>query len=111
VKFLSWLIGAPVAVIAIVFAVINRHDVLLDLWPLPWEIQLPLYLLVLGALALGLIVGGALVWISAGSSRGRARSEGRRANAMAYEVDQLRQENQALQSAAQGPKAISGPSA
>jgi uncharacterized integral membrane protein len=108
VKFLSWLIGIPVAVVAIVFAVINRHSVMVDLWPLPWEVQLPLYLLVLGFLALGLVLGGCMVWLSGGAARGRARSEGRRANAIAYEVDQLREENKALQNA-QGQAALGGP--
>lgn len=95
-KFLSWLIGIPVAIIAIVFAVINRHGVLVDLWPLPWEVHLPLYLLVLGSLAIGLVIGGCLAWVSAGTARGRARTEGRRANALEYEVDQLREENKVL---------------
>jgi uncharacterized integral membrane protein len=108
VKFLSWLIGAPVTVVAVLFAVINRHNVLVDLWPLPWEVQLPLYLLVLAALAIGLVIGGVLVWLSGSSVRGRARKEGRRANAIAYEADQLREENKALHQA-QDQAVLTGP--
>ncbi len=90
-KVLSWLIGLPIAVLAIIFAVSNRAGVLVDLWPLPWEVTLPLYLLVLGALALGLIVGAVIAWLSTGSTRARARREHRRANRLEVELGQARE--------------------
>lgn len=90
-KVLSWVIGLPIAVLAIIFAVSNRDAVQVDLWPLPWEVMLPLYLLVLGALALGLVVGAVVAWISSGSARSRARREHRRANKLEVELDEVRQ--------------------
>lgn len=96
VKLLSWLIGFPLALIAITFAVINRHPVTVDVWPFPWEISVPLYLLVLGALAVGIVFGGIFTWLSAAPVRGRAVKESRRANAMAYQLDQLKEENATL---------------
>lgn len=101
-KVLSWLIGLPIAVLAIIFAVSNRGAVLVDLWPLPWEVMLPLYLLVLGALAVGLVVGALIAWISAGSTRARARREHRRANRLEMELEETRQGD----SAAAPPKAL-----
>lgn len=99
-RFLAWLIGIPVAVVAIVFAVVNRHLVSVDLWPLPWTVGLPLFLLVLGALGLGLAIGGIVVWISAGSARSRARAESRRANRLENRVRALETENERLNQAA-----------
>lgn len=90
-KILSWVIGLPIAVLAIIFAVSNRGGVLVDLWPLPWEVTLPLYLLVLGALALGLVIGAAIAWFAGGSARARARREHRRANTLEVQLDQARQ--------------------
>lgn len=107
-KLLSWLIGLPVAVVAILFAVVNRHAVQVGLWPLPWQVNLPLYLLVLGALAVGLIVGGVIVWVSSGKVRSRARREGRRARALEREVEALRDEP-AKKTAASGAAVGSSP--
>lgn len=78
-KLLSWIIGLPVAVVAVVFAVNNRQAVTLDLWPLPWTLDLPLFLMALLPLALGLVVGGSIAWLAGASARGQARGEARRA--------------------------------
>lgn len=96
-KVLSWLIGLPLGLVAIIFAVVNRQAVSVDTWPFPWELQAPLYLLVLGALAVGLIAGSIFTWLAGTPVRGKALKESRRANTMAYQVEQLREENAALQ--------------
>ncbi len=72
----------PVAAIFVVFAVANRHTLTLDLWPLPLEIDLPVYIAVLGALAVGMAVGGSAQWISDGKWRRRARADKRKASAL-----------------------------
>ncbi|GAB3448989.1 LapA family protein [Insolitispirillum peregrinum] len=100
-RILSWLLGLPVALLAIVFAVVNRHAVTVDIWPLPWDVSAPLYLLVLGALAFGVILGSILTWLAGVPVRGKATRESRRANVMAYQLDQLKVENEALQKARQ----------
>ena len=46
----------------IVLAVANRHDVAFSLSPLPWEIELPLYALLLLTFALGVGAGGIAMW-------------------------------------------------
>jgi len=96
VRFLAWLIGIPVAVLAILFAVVNRHMVTVDLWPLPWTIGLPLFLMVLGALGLGMMLGGGVLWISGSAARSRARAEARRANRLDTRVRVLETENERL---------------
>ncbi|GAA0594376.1 LapA family protein [Caenispirillum bisanense] len=74
-KVIRWLIGLPLAVVAIVFAVANRDPVTVELWPFPWTATLPLYLLSLGTLAVGMIVGGLLAWASGGRRRAQTRRE------------------------------------
>ena len=86
-RFLAWLIGLPLAVVATVFAVANRQAVSFDLWPLPFGVELPAYLAVLGPLGLGLGLGAALVWISGTSARLRARQDRKRAESLERQLD------------------------
>ena len=63
VKVLGWILGVPFAIILVIFAISNRTSVRLDLWPLPFGIETPLYLLVLGPLAMGFLAGAVVVWL------------------------------------------------
>lgn len=110
-RVLAWLIGLPVAVLAIVFAVVNRALVTVDLWPLPWTIDLPLFLMVLGALGLGLAIGGVIGWLSAGRARSRARAESRRADRLENRVRALETENERLNKAIAPQQQVSGEAA
>jgi uncharacterized integral membrane protein len=103
VKVLSWLVGIPIALLAVLFAVSNRQAVVIDPWPLPWEVTIPLYLLVLGALAVGLVIGAVIAWLSAAGTRGRARRDHRRANRLEGELEQRRLKE------GESPKALPSP--
>ncbi len=81
-KLISRLLFIPVAAAFVVFAVANRHAVTLNLWPLPLEVDLPVYIAVLGALAAGMAIGGSAQWISDGRWRRRARAGRRKASAL-----------------------------
>ncbi len=81
-RFLGWIIGGPLALLAAIFAVANRHDLRLDLWPLPWSLDLPVYLAVLGALGLGLILGLVMAWAAGHRARHAARQQRRRADSL-----------------------------
>lgn len=74
-KLIRWLIGLPLAIIAIVFAVSNRDMVEIDLWPFPWTAELPLYILSLGTLAVGILVGAIFAWASGSHKRAQSRRE------------------------------------
>jgi lipopolysaccharide assembly protein A len=63
-KILSWLIFAPFALLVVIFAVSNRADITVDFWPLPFNQDIPLYLLSLGTLAFGFFFGALLTWLS-----------------------------------------------
>ena len=81
-KIFYRLVFVPVAAVFVVFAVANRHTLTLNLWPLPLEIDLPVYIAVLGALAVGMAIGGSAQWISDGKWRRRARAGKRKASAL-----------------------------
>ena len=85
-KILYRLVFIPVAAAFVVFAVANRHPLTLNLWPLPLEIDLPVYIAVLGALAAGMAIGGSAQWISDGKWRRRARADKRKASALEREL-------------------------
>ena len=79
-RFLSWVIGFPVALLLILFALANRHFVVVSLDPLwredPWaSVSVPLWLVVFLAILLGLIAG----WIGAWFNQGRWRRAAREA--------------------------------
>ncbi|MPY70275.1 MAG: DUF1049 domain-containing protein [Alphaproteobacteria bacterium] len=75
-----------IALVAVVFAVSNRGTVTLNLWPLPFEAALPVYLVVLGAAGLGLILGVTVSWLAKERMWLRARSAERRADGLQREV-------------------------
>ena len=63
-KFLSWLLFLPFALVVVIFAVSNRGPIAVDFWPLPFSQDVPLYLLSLGTLAFGFFFGALLTWMS-----------------------------------------------
>ena len=73
-KFLWWLVLALVAVALILFAVSNNGTVSLGFWLVPGvAVELPLYLLVLGSLVVGFIVGELMGWVGSWRWRREAR--------------------------------------
>jgi uncharacterized integral membrane protein len=86
-RLVGWLIGAPLAAAAAVFAVANRTSAVADLWPLPWTVEAPLYLFVLLALLAGFLAGAAVAWTSSLKARRRIRAAAR------TEIEALRRES------------------
>ncbi len=85
-RFLFWAATIVVAVFLTCFAVSNRASVLLALWPLPYEIELPLYLFFFLVLIAGFIVGGFTVWLGGHRRRREMRQRGRRIAALEREL-------------------------
>ncbi|MGE5475919.1 MAG: lipopolysaccharide assembly protein LapA domain-containing protein [Bacteroidales bacterium] len=81
-RLIGWLLALPLSLLAMVFAVANRHDLRLELWPLPWSLELPVYLAVLGPLVLGMVVGGVVAWVAGHKARAAARHHRRRAESL-----------------------------
>lgn len=95
---LVWIITLPVALLVILFALMNRQEVTLSLWPLPWDIAAPLFLFTLGAIVFGFLFGALAAWVSGGHTRQKLRAANR---ALADKQDELailkRQQSSATQ--------------
>lgn len=85
-RYLTWIVTVPVALVAILFAISNRATVTLSLWPLPFTLEAPLYLAALLALVVGFLAGGFVVWNSQRRHRRRARRSGDRVVFLEREV-------------------------
>ena len=83
VKILGWLTGVPLAVIATAFSVANRDAVRLDLWPLPYSVDIPIYVTVMGSVVLGVLVG----WAASLGASSRIRSRLRESNAKVQDLE------------------------
>ena len=60
-RFLYWLPILLIAMACALFAVFNRHLIIVDLWPFA-AVELPLYPVVLGALLIGFLFGRMAAW-------------------------------------------------
>ncbi|WP_207482114.1 lipopolysaccharide assembly protein LapA domain-containing protein [Arenibaculum pallidiluteum] len=89
-RILSWLVAIPVALVAISFALSNRDLVTLSLWPLPFTLDLPVYLVGLAGILVGFVAGGLVAWLGQHGSRSAARRERRRAERLAGELEAAR---------------------
>jgi len=79
VKFIAKVLLAIVTLLVAVFAVANRGAISISFSPLPFDLAIPVYAAVLGAFAIGLVVGTALALIGRERMRARARAGEQRA--------------------------------
>jgi len=114
-KIFSWIVVLPIAIIVVLFSVSNRDSFGFTLWPLPFVVELPVFIVVLLSALLGVIWGGLVAWLSAGKSRRQARINARqleseqrenkrlssRITALEMERDQLQGQLQSLQKTGQ----------
>lgn len=96
-RILWFLIAFPAALLLITLAVVNRHEVRLVLDPFRPEaplvsLVLPFYAYLLAMLLVGVLLGGAAMWLSQGRWRRSARSQGRAALRWRAEADRLTRE-------------------
>jgi len=93
-KFLRWLVVVPFAIVLVLLAVANRGAVTVSLDPFSREapalaFSLPLFIVLLLAVAVGVVIGGTVV----GVGRLRWRFRARRAE---REAEKLSAENEAF---------------
>ncbi len=87
-----WAVIVAAASLLIPFAVSNRAPVSLGLWPLPFLVYLPLYLLALLLLLAGFVAGAAAAWIAGRRVRRERRHRRRRAETQESELKAARSE-------------------
>jgi|SRR5487761_1841560 uncharacterized integral membrane protein len=85
-RLVYWIAILGVAVVLGVFAVSNREAASLALWPLPFVVGLPLYLMVFAAVLAGFLVGVVTAWMAGAQRRRELRRCRRRNEALAREL-------------------------
>lgn len=78
-RALTVVVTLPLTLFVIAFALSNRHSAAIGLWPFDDRVEMPVYLLALGALVLGFLAGAGLAGFGTLVARLRARREARRA--------------------------------
>ena len=85
-KILFWGTVAVAAVAAVLFAITNRQTVEVGIWPVPYRVEAPLYLLIGAPLFFGFLLGEIAAWLTAGKWRREVRRRGRRIEALEREL-------------------------
>ncbi|MEK9856052.1 MAG: LapA family protein [Rhodobiaceae bacterium] len=70
-RFFWVIISLGITVVAMLFAASNNHMAIVKLWPLGGQIELATWILTLGAVCAGAIIGGGLVWLSLVAAKSR----------------------------------------
>lgn len=96
-RIVSLLVAFPLAILLVAIAVTNRHAVQLVLDPFRPEtpalaLTLPFYAYLLGALVVGVVLGGLATWVGQSRWRQTARTQGQRAARWQAEADRLARE-------------------
>jgi uncharacterized integral membrane protein len=96
-KLVLALILVPLALVLITLAVVNRMETTLILDPFGgseggYALQAPFFLFLLGAFALGLVVGGIATWFRQGKWRRTAREGARETRLLRQQTDRLERE-------------------
>jgi hypothetical protein len=112
-RILSLLIAFPLGAILVAIAVSNRQPVALILDPFRPEtpalsIELPFYAYLLGALVVGVVLGGVATWMGQSRWRQTARAQGQRAARWQAEADRLARERDASAASSTNDLAIAG---
>jgi uncharacterized membrane protein YciS (DUF1049 family) len=113
-RLIGFIIGVPILLIGASFAGSNLQTVTLSLFPLPFEAEASIALVVYVALVAGFIAGAVIAWFGAGRLRSRARENEIAARRAKNEVERLKQTAERKASAAleapkgERPKAIAG---
>jgi uncharacterized integral membrane protein len=99
-NFVAGLVLVPLGVLLVALAVVNRKPVMLGLNPFDSSsssgIEAPLFLFLLGAFALGLVIGGLATWLGQRKWRKAARAEAREASTWRRQADRLEKELEGL---------------
>jgi uncharacterized integral membrane protein len=102
-KIVSRVLLLLLLLLGVLIAVSNAQRVALSLWPLPFNVTAPLYLLIIGVLFLGVLAGLGLGWWAGRHHRRRARTHAKEAARLDREVARLRE---ALSSQKSAPASV-----
>ncbi len=107
-RALSLVIFVPAGLVLVTFAVVNRHLIPIDFWPLPISMLLPFSVAVMLVFVIGVLWGGTVSWMSAFNSRREAREIKRRANQAEIQLRHLKDRIRALEAEVQETEPVIG---
>ncbi len=81
----------------VLFAIVNREFIEISLFPLPYALELPKFLIALICFGAGLLVGGITMSLKLGQAKRIYKREHQRVAALENEVKSLHHEQHALQ--------------
>jgi lipopolysaccharide assembly protein A len=81
-----WLVILVIAAVLSLFAASNRDLVSMGLWPLPFLVGLPLYLVVFAAVIIGFLTGVFAAWVAGSHRRRELKQCRKRSEALAREL-------------------------
>jgi putative membrane protein len=87
VKSINTFVAIVMALIIVLFAVSNRAQVVVQVWPLPYQIFLGLYSVILWAVLIGFIVGLIVAWVMSAARRREQRESRRRIRDLEQSLD------------------------
>lgn len=70
---LRWIIGGPLLLLLVLFALSNPQPVRLTIWPFDLALEAPLSLAVLLAMAVAFLLGALIAWLGTLAALSRAR--------------------------------------
>ena len=86
-----------VAVFLVLFTISNRPEIVVELWPLPYTLNLPLYLLLLVSAFFGFMAGVIITFFSSGVMRKNFRKAEKKAGNLEKELKKLKDDIQKLE--------------
>jgi putative membrane protein len=87
---LRLIIGIPLILLLILFALSNVEPVQLGIWPTDYTVQVPLSIAVLIGAGIAFFLGGLLVWINELGQRRRARRAEDTVRALEERLDEMK---------------------
>ena len=91
VRIVIWIVSVPIAVIVVAFAIANRVPVKIQFDPLPYELDVPIWITVIGSLATGFVIGSLCKWLIDYRYRSELRQGRKLIRGLEKEISSLRQ--------------------
>jgi putative membrane protein len=88
IAFIKFIFGLAVAILVTIFALYNRGDVTVTFSPLHADLTLPIYILGLGFLGVGVILGGISVWLNTAPARKKIRKTRKELKALRQDIEE-----------------------
>ena len=90
-RFVIWIVDIPIAIVVVAFAIANRVSVQIQFDPLPFEIDVPIWITVIGSLVTGFIIGSLCKWLIDYRYRSELRQGRKLIRGLEKEIHSLRE--------------------